>query len=52
MKQIETQLRAIDGYDRMQYKKHLQGLIKTTFVKADIQRHENVIALIDKINAE
>jgi hypothetical protein len=50
MKQIERQLRYIDGYERIQYKNHLRGLIKQSSVKSDIVRNEKVISLIDKIN--
>jgi len=51
MKQIEIQLRSIDGYDRLQYRNHLANLAKTS-PRNEAERYNKVIQLIDKINAE
>ena len=51
MKQIEIQLRNIDGYDRLQYRNHLAKLVKTS-PSNEAERYNKVIQLIDKLNAE
>jgi|688.fasta_scaffold33789_13 hypothetical protein len=52
MKQIETQLRHIDSFDRERYKEHLSELIDKTIDKSVIERYRNIISLIIKINLE
>ena len=52
MKQIETQLRHIDTFDRERYKEHLSELIDKTIDKLVIERYRNIISLIIKINLE
>ena len=52
MKQIERQLRHIDAFDRERYKEHLREQITKTTDTFVIERHRNVIALINKLNAE
>ena len=51
-KEIAIQLKHIDFYQREEYKKHLINLISDSDNLNEIDRHYNVLKIIDEINAK